>query len=192
MEKTAVQNEKKVYAILMIVFIITTGLFATLFFVQYDKANEEEKMAVIENHYTQVVMTDNICYKTFILKVFDDNGEIYSLLDYENTKYFPPSTLFCTLLGAFITKTDTLRMYYEYEAMEVSTRKTYSDHDFIDLKYNVLDNGQLYFPSYKNEVYQDRNMLTYYLNRNLNIAFQMRLDYKILTQQEYEISKGRI
>lgn len=165
-----------IYSIVICIFVITTIVGFTLF-INEKYATKDRQISIIKNYYTQMIRDENISYGVVVLKLIADDGEILDLFDDSNPNGFSqPGTLYCTMKGNIITSTNILKVYYDYTAKLVSNGNVLSGHGFLNFKYEVLENGQLFFPDNINTEFQDRNMLTYYFNKNLNIGFQMRLD----------------
>lgn len=160
--------------ILFLIFFVSTIVLGIITFnLVKPKYNEQ---IYIYDYFTETIMDDNLQYKTMILKVFADNGEIINLLDYNFDTYAPPKLLmFDSRKSTFIAESNLLRLYYEYDVKVISLNSYLSDNGFINLEYYFLDNGQVYFTELENEVYLDHNMATLYLNKNCNIGIRFRM-----------------
>ncbi len=173
-----------IYCLIIFLFVITTAIGFGLFIREKFK---EQKINIIYNYFTQMEMNENLMFNTAILKIIGDDGQIVDILnsDYGNNEFSRPLTLISKLeKGACVSNSNILKIYYEYRIKIVSSGQILSKSGLLELKYEVLKNGQLFFPGLDNEIYQERNMLTYYLDKSHNVSFQMRLEKLTISEND--------
>ncbi len=181
-------NTKKInitFLVLMIVFAITSISLLGLYTYEKKKASTIT-INYISNYYTETYTTDLVKFKTIILKVFSDDGTIYDLLNFQYSSYWSGVNGVVSVSKfqgseKIVTTSNTLKLYFEYDVQVNSTGEILSDHFFYELEYEVLENGQLYFPSLINETYLNHNMASCLINSTYKIGFRLRLDYNTVT-----------
>ena len=189
------KSKNKFYIIFMVVFLITTILFGSLYIVE-KTGKETVTTNYLTNYYTQAPLTDKLIYRTLIIKVFGDDGKVESIIHENNDTYinYGNPMLYCNVNKfKVMSNSNILKLYYEYDVKVVETGQTLSNHIFMDIEYEILENNQVKFLTAKynplgsynniknvileNEIYKDHNMSTFYVSKNLDLGFSLRFDY---------------
>lgn len=156
---------------LFVIFLLTTiGLLVYLFVPKYGD------ITYLVNNYTGSTANDDVHYKTFILKILGDEGELIDLIYYDLNTYSLQGRLVSWNSDKFIAKNNKIKFYYKYDAYISSSGSYFSGDDFVELEYSILDNGLVYFDSLLNDKGDESNLATYYFNMNNNIG--VRLSFK--------------
>lgn len=160
--------------ILLIIFILTTlGLSIFLMVPKY------ENITYIKDNFTGSIQNDDIRIKTFILKIFSDDGEIVDLMDYELSSYGQPGLIIVSGNSKqFRTTNNMIRLYYKYDVQVISTNTYLNDDGFAELEYEFLDNGLVYFKSLINNTVNETNQANFYFNMPNNIGVRLSFERK--------------